>query len=78
MEDSQTYNILWQTYQPYITGTKRTIPVTWNNLISKYFNSNFGNYPERLLLVYQDHFEEFEFNCKIYDDVISKKVYGGM
>jgi len=39
--------------------------VTWNNLISKYFNSNFGNYPERLLLFYQDHFEQMCNHCWI-------------
>ena len=32
----------------FISGTRRTIVMTWNDLISKYFNSNFGYFPGSL------------------------------
>jgi hypothetical protein len=34
---------------PYISGIRRTKSVIWNNLISKYLNSNFGKSLEKLL-----------------------------
>lgn len=43
-EDFQTYYLLKKS----ISGTRRTIVVTWNHWNSKYVNSSFGNYSGRL------------------------------
>jgi len=49
MEDSHTYYVLGK-YQATINSeTSRTIHLSWNNLVSKFWNSKFGKFPGRLL-----------------------------
>lgn len=39
-------HIVLNTQHPFISGTIKTIAVTWNNFISEYLNSNFHKFPE--------------------------------
>ena len=48
--NSQAVLLLRKSTQlPFISGTRRTIAVTWNNQIPKYLNSNSGKFPGLLL-----------------------------